>query len=312
MKLTFNEIRSVTFGAREVVEKSDGNFYFDRFTQPQAQVFDAMLDYFSAETVPSTGCRMDFHTDSRHVIVQPAKPGTYEVLIDGLQAARITQPSRIELELPEGDTRVTILLPDHEYGALRIVYLDQDAYIKPHIYDRKFLFLGDSITQGYDSSRPSLTFANRISHYFNAEVVNWAVGGSHFDKNTLAPTDYAPDVIFIGYGTNDFVQFPDAATLEMHCKEYMDKVCAMFPGKRVYCITPIWRADNKTIRPCGLFTDIRQLIANCAQNHGFDVIDGYMLVPHTPDFYQDKYLHPNDIGFCIYAENLIGYLNGKI
>lgn len=312
MKLTCEEIKSVTFGAREVIEKSDGNIYFERFTSEQANAFAAMLPNFRPDAVSTTGCRLDFHTDSRHVLVQSALPGDYEVLVDGLQAALITKPSRIELELPEGDTRVTVLLPDHNYGALRIVYLDQDAYLRPHTYDRKFLFLGDSITQGHASSRPSMTFANRISQYFNAQVVNWGVGGSHFDEKTLAPIDYDPDVIFIGYGTNDFVRLPNLSELEKHCDDYMDKVNALFPGKQVFCITPIWRADNKTVRPCGIFSDVRQLIAERAQAHGYEVIDGYTLVPHMTDYYSDEYLHPNDIGFSYYAENLIKRLTGNI
>ena len=36
------------------------------------------------------------------------------------------------------------------------------------------------------------------------------------------------------------------------------------------------------------------------------VVDGIKLTPHVPAFYSDLYLHPNDIGFSIYAKNLVG------
>ena len=36
---------------------------------------------------------------------------------------------------------------------------------------------------------------------------------------------------------------------------------------------------------------------------GFSVLDGMTLVPHLPEFFSDKFLHPNDLGFGIYAEN---------
>jgi len=29
------------------------------------------------------------------------------------------------------------------------------------------------------------------------------------------------------------------------------------------------------------------------------------LCPHSPEYYQDGFLHPNDMGFAIYAQNLI-------
>ena len=39
--------------------------------------------------------------------------------------------------------------------------------------------------------------------------------------------------------------------------------------------------------------------------HGVTVIDGRTLTPHLPEFYSDKVLHPNALGFGVYAENLI-------
>ena len=38
---------------------------------------------------------------------------------------------------------------------------------------------------------------------------------------------------------------------------------------------------------------------------GLILIPGLSLVPPLPMYYQDTYLHPNDLGFAVYAENLI-------
>ena len=38
--------------------------------------------------------------------------------------------------------------------------------------------------------------------------------------------------------------------------------------------------------------------------HDIIVVSGWNLVPHLPEFFEDEYLHPNDQGFSLYAENL--------
>ena len=41
-----------------------------------------------------------------------------------------------------------------------------------------------------------------------------------------------------------------------------------------------------------------------AKSYGFDIVDGYKIIPANCDFYADD-LHPNDLGFSTYAQNLI-------
>ena len=33
-------------------------------------------------------------------------------------------------------------------------------------------------------------------------------------------------------------------------------------------------------------------------------VPGYNLVPHRPEFFSDGRLHPNDLGFGVFAQNL--------
>ena len=43
-----------------------------------------------------------------------------------------------------------------------------------------------------------------------------------------------------------------------------------------------------------------------AEKHGFVTVDGAQLILHDPAFYQDaEILHPNDLGFDLYAQNLL-------
>ena len=53
------------------------------------------------------------------------------------------------------------------------------------------------------------------------------------------------------------------------------------------------------------FAQCRALIAEEAERLGMIHVDGLKLLPPMPAFFGDGYLHPNDNGFSLYAENLI-------
>lgn len=49
----------------------------------------------------------------------------------------------------------------------------------------------------------------------------------------------------------------------------------------------------------------RNVLKNlCKRYENITVIDSWDFVPHFPEFYEDGYLHPNDMGFILYSENL--------
>ena len=49
----------------------------------------------------------------------------------------------------------------------------------------------------------------------------------------------------------------------------------------------------------------RKALQNLAKENGLFVVDGISLSPHISDFFADQILHPNDLGFGFYAENLL-------
>ena len=59
----------------------------------------------------------------------------------------------------------------------------------------------------------------------------------------------------------------------------------------------------------GTFENACAIVKEEAEALGLTVIDGLTLVPPMPEFFADEYLHPNDLGFGVYAENLIRALN---
>ena len=309
MKLTMDQIFAITTGAVRIEQTSDGFYHFERFTPEQREAFTARNENFIPRIISTSGVRLDFYTDARTVLVETLNAGPWEVLVNGLSEYYRPEQGRITVSLPEGENRVTVLLSSHKPTTLKFIQTDEGASIRPYTYNKKFLFLGDSITQGSSASRPSLQYSNRLSQFYDAQVLNWGVGGSRFFPETVAVVDYDPDVIFLAYGTNDYTLCQSADLLKDMANTYMDRVKALYPGKPVICIGPLWRADVQMIRPSGTHRQVCDQIRQLALDHGFTFIEGYELVPHNAEYFADGYLHPNDLGFSMYAQNLIKKLS---
>lgn len=305
MELTLEQIRACAAGGA-VTQEADG-IHFDRFTPTQHAAWENMAPRFLDASYTTTGCQIDFHTDSGSMTLEVAAPGKYEVLIDGMPRFLFhpQQPQALHMELDPGEKRVTVVLPSHRCGVLKGLRLEPCSTLRPHEYAMKMLFLGDSITQGWNSVRDSMSFSALVGRYFDAEVLNYGIGGTWFHAETLENVGFVPDMVIIAYGTNDYKHAASLDALQADCRAYLDRVRDLYGSSRVLCITPIWRADGAQAKNAGTIRDVRAVIASEAQVRGFHTVDGLKMVPHTADFYADAYLHPNDLGFSIYAQNLI-------
>lgn len=310
MRLTNEQIKSILFGAVDITETQAGisGHKCSGKTLEQWQNLSAGLH---KNAFPPTGLRLDFETDATEIIF--TVQGKFECLVDGLLTA-ISDPkedlSRITLTYEDGKSRrITLIYPSHDtsVGNLRGVELNDGATVTPHKYDEKFLFLGDSITQGWNSGIDSTSYAWRTSLFFNADCIIHGVGGGYFHSSVFeAPAGFDPDRVFVAFGTNDFGHFKTLDELKTHASAYLDKVVAAYGTKKIYGITPIWRYDTWE-KPMGTFDECIAVIRGEYEKRNIPVIDGLTLVPHRKEFYADV-LHPNALGFSVYAENLIKIL----
>ena len=164
--------------------------------------------------------------------------------------------------------------------------------------------IGDSITQGWDSKFDSLSYANRVSRFFNAESIVQGRGGSYFKEETFEKLpNFDPDVVTVAYGVNDFHHYKTLSEMKEHLCAYLDKLKAAYGDKKVMVISPLW-FKNREGKPMGRYEDCRALIAAEAENRGFIHIDGLSFVPPLDEFFTDG-LHPNDLGFSLLSENLV-------
>jgi len=310
MKLTSEQIKSVLFGAVQTVETPEGITGHKCSPETLAQ-WKELFPNVAKNALPPTGLRLDFETDATSV--RFTVRGKFECLVDGLLTASSDpkeDPSLLSLAFGAAKPRrITLIFPSHDSseGILSGVELNDGAAVAPHKYDEKFLFLGDSITQGWNSGIDSLSYAWRTSLFFNADCIIYGVGGGVFHPAVFeAPSGFDPDRVFVAFGTNDFGHYKTLADLRLHASQYLDLVTGAYEGKKIYGITPIWRYDpwEKTM---GSFDECIAVLREEYEKRGIFVIDGLKLVPHDKAFFADA-LHPNALGFSLYAQNLIRIL----
>lgn len=318
MKVSFEQIKTITVGAVEIWEEQDG-LHFGKCTKAQLSAWAQTDVGLLNNATPTTGVRLDFHTDSDFVKISLGSIGKYEVKIDGvfkeqLRLINDNEPKEITLDLgKKGEGKhLVFTLPSHRIaGVIAGLEISDGAYVKPHAFDRKILFVGDSITQGHNSVYDTSSYAYQLSDYFNADSVIQGIGGAFFVPKTVLPTRYTPDIVFIAYGTNDFMRLKTIDELEKNAKEYIAKMQALYKGAKIFVISPIWRMDENEPQEIGTFNACCASVKKVAQSLGAELIDGDKLIPHFPEFMADS-VHPNDLGFSTYALNVLKQLKGKI
>lgn len=317
MRLTAQDIRQITVGAVRTEERADGIHFF-RCTEKQIEAFSALRPELGVRATATTGVQLDFHTDSAHLSFRASAGRKFELYIDNVLRKQYlmddyrARGEAVKADLcdplgdPAGEVRVTLYFPNHETGGvLESLELDDGATFRPHGFDHRMLMLGDSITQGYNSKYNSLSYALRVSRHFNAESVIQGVGGAFFHESTFDILPFTPDIVTVAFGTNDFGYFATLEEMRLHTAAYLEKVARAYRNSsRIFVISPIWR-DHREGKKMGSFASARAVVREEAERLGLIHIDGLLLMPPEPEFFADGYLHPNDNGFGIFAENLI-------
>ncbi len=321
MKLNFEQIKSISFGAAEIINEN-GVFKYEKCTKKQIEFMESLgnenLRYNSRG---ATGCCLDFHTDSNSFSFLPVEGPKYELLINNVFTYKWLCPEnkvweKVTVNLPEGENRVTLIFPNHGASCkISEVELDGNSLVKPHEYAMKMAFFGDSITHGWNSEDSIMSYAWQVARYFDAECWNVGVGGHIFREGFADKReDYEPDVVIVAYGTNDFGAHNNVENFKAELSGFLKNMAEYYKNSKIFVMLPIWRGDvENRVKPWGNFRDHAMIIKETAEGFGLNVIDAYTFLPRLRDFYIDPImLHPNKPGFCVYAQNIIKELTGKI
>ena len=319
MILTEKQILDLSFGSVKKFVK-DGLVHFQKCTDKQVSAWYKIRQDLGGRAEATTGVKLDFVTDGDKLVFSFIKGRKVEVYIDNLfrgqflmdeyraKNAKVEIPITDTLGKPYGEARVTVYFPAHdEPGVIDYFEVSNATFVKPHKHDIKFLFIGDSITQGWETMTDTLSYAQKTTRFFNAESVINGVGGAIFAEETFDSIDFAPDVVILAYGTNDFGYWKSADEMLSHIKGYMSLVAKEYAGKKLFAISPVWRRDYDRICDTGTFPEARDRVISVAKELGFTHIDGLKMIPPIADYFTDN-VHPNELGFAFYSDNLIAEL----
>lgn len=168
---------------------------------------------------------------------------------------------------------------------------------------KKVLLLGDSISQGMETIKPSITYINLLARMKKWDLLNQGVGGLEFDSTTIEKLDeFDPELILIALGTNDVLKNPKVEEKFAEIEKYLEKIKKVYEGKEVVIITPI-PIINEEFKEN--YEKIQVKLKELGLKNNFRVIDGENLIIRSKDYYFDQEIHPNELGFTTMALNLI-------
>ena len=316
MILSLSELQAATHGAVRL-EQTDTGIRFWRMSEAQKQYYlDRGDEMHIRNSKHSAGVRLSFLTNSRSLSLSadlwPDLSGvgvSFDVCEDGVLIAHLGEENKemtnLSTPLSEGEHLVEIYFPWGKGVTLQKLCLDDGATFVPHHRKRRLLAFGDSITNGALATHPSLTYIERLAFLLDADLDNRGIGGDHFSAGVAElETVEDPDIVTVAYGTNDWSHW--GACFDEECPNMLRTLSERYPMAEIFVITPIWRGDWDRKGSMELrLPDLYKKICEYARPYpNVRVINAWNFVPHLPAFFGDGHLHPNDLGFGIYAERV--------
>ena len=312
MRLSIDDMRKHTRGVT-FIEEDDGAFKFHRFSKAQEELYEQYVPERLGASRATTGVVLDFITDSKNLSFKLYKIGagesrySFDVYENDLlvYSAPMSDDRRTHtVSLSEGKSRVRIYPCSHTGARISDVEIDDGATLEVPEYSARALIFGDSITQGARALHTSLSYANIVTAHFGWNAINCGIGSEIFRE--FVPGDeniHNPDIITVAYGTNDWAHKPLDFIVE-NASGFFARLNRLYPDARKFYISPTWRASHGQSKPAGDFFELIDRLECIARESGATVIHGLDMIPHLDAFYEDG-LHPNEIGYSIYARNLI-------
>lgn len=259
MLLSKEQTKTIAKGVEYWEDGPEGGLIPRRFCKAQEEVYRSHEMFFLRSRATS-GVRLECRTDASALgMTLRAFAGSardwygLDLKVDGKLwghfEGTLRESDRIHWiqPLPHGEKQVQVYLPCLTGVEILEVSLENAAVCESVEYADRILVMGDSITQGYTSHFPSMTYVAQMAAHCNADYLNQAIGGETFHPEILTPLDWQPTRAIISYGSNDWTK----KTREQAMKDaetFLNRFCQLWPGLPTVVLTPIWRADCTTKR----------------------------------------------------------------
>ena len=318
MRLTTEQIASIAKGVVRVYEE-DGKAVLCRFTKEQEELYKARSEDFYKKSFATAGVTLEFLTDSRELTLgvtigygSSRVFFDHSIFVNGKKYASLSSNCAAggsfsgTWTLPEGEKKIKIYFPWSVSSKITELSLTDGATLTPVKNQKKMIMFGDSITHGYDASSPEKSYASRVADALDAEAINKGIGAEVFYAPMADIKDpIEPDYITVAYGTNDWSK-NKKESFEKHCRGFYENLSKNYPNAKIFALTPIWRHDYGHVNTIGTLDDIEAYINKVANDlPNVIAIRGIEFVPADPTCFSPDVVHPNDLGFEHYANNLL-------
>lgn len=213
-----------------------------------------------------------------------------------------------------------------------------------NIQNKKILFLGDSITEGYGPQDINNVYWKRLERSCGCISVGYGISGTRiarqqkpspdpredqYFRSRVASMDPDADVVVVFGGTNDYGHgdaaigcFDDRTddTFYGALHNLYADLSAKYPTAQLVVLTPLHRGEENQpyntwgFRNVGCLEDYVNIIMEVAGYYGIPVLDLHRMsgiqpeVPALREAYAPDGLHPNDAGHELIHSRLKGFL----
>lgn len=328
MKLTLEQIKSVTTGA-VTIEQEEKGIRFYRFNPAQRALHQPRVRLLEEKLQSAAGIQLSFRTDSSKLFLRATVSQgsgsdhfSFDLFVGGAHVDSLDNFSHLAqtgdlassglgtyektFSLGPGVKDICLYFPWSVAVVIEALSLDDGACLTPMIPEKKLLVYGDSITHGNTVRYSCNHYIPQLARAMDVQVRNKAIAGTTtFPEMALAESPYDPDYVLVAYGSNDWDRHEEDFFAENY-RQMMQTIAERYPRAQVFAISPIWRGDQNTRqRKMGDLSVIeRNILAVCADFPNVTVIPGMDLVPHDLQYFADAGLHPNDTGYGFYFRNL--------
>lgn len=279
-----------------------------RFTRPIAEDFQSC----------APGARYRLQTDATQITFSVASSnlvGRYDarnyfavVLVNGVEAASFdSRTGGYVLNLVGATSRlVELIWPYADSMDLLSVSVNTGAtFSAPAARPSGILAAaGDSITQGFLSSKTTDTWAFKLAAAEGRRLINLGDGG---DK---AMASYASGLIGTGadrvtylIGYNDFDAQTPLATFQAAVEGWINNAESALPSAQIYVISPIYSPNVKSITLAQYRTAMVSAVA-AAGGPNVTYVNGLSIMTNSNDRLNGDLVHPNDLGASEIAASL--------
>lgn len=328
MKIEAPQLKSLFHNVFDLEENDRGELCPKRFTPDQIKVLEAN-EAFLVRSRAAAGICIEMETDSQTLdikfqlaIASSQDWVAFDLYVDGVlcdtRFYSDLSPTEIHFDLPEGMHNVAVYFPWTAQFTLKELQLSEGASWSAVQKKGRIIAFGDSITQGYISKLPSMSYPSQIARALDVEMLNQGVGGHCFEAETLCESlkVYSPDALIVAYGTNDYSLYDNRGELTQKATDYFNKLWELFPKVPTLVIAPLYRNDKKHIERQKYrnytLDDVRDILFNLCGNREKTVFLRESGIPHVNDAFSEDFLHPNTLGFTFVAGAAIKALSSMI